>query len=57
MIKPKMHTPNNPEINLAYLAELFPNCITEAKGADGRTKFSIDFDLLRQELSDVAIDF
>jgi len=56
MIKPKMHTPNNPELNLACLAELFPNCITEAKGPDGRTKFSIDFDLLKQELSDVAVD-
>lgn len=30
----------------------FPVCVTEAKGKDGQIRPAIDFDLLRQELSD-----
>lgn len=55
MNKLKMHTPNHSEINFTCLAELFPNCVTEAHSADGRRKLSIDFDLLKQELSDVIV--
>ncbi len=51
MDKLKMHSPDFTEENVAKLAELFPNCVTEAKGEDGEVKPAIDFDLLRQELS------
>lgn len=51
MDKLKMHSPNLTEANIAKLAELFPNCITEARDAKGELKKAVDFDLLRQELS------
>lgn len=51
MDKLKLHTPDFTGENTARLAELFPNCVTEAKGVDGAVKRAIDFDLLRQELS------
>lgn len=51
MDKLKMHSPDFTEENIAKLADLFPNCVTEAKGEDGEVKRAIDFDLLRQELS------
>ena len=51
MDKLKMHSPNLADANVDKLAELFPNCITEARSATGELKRVIDFDLLRQELS------
>lgn len=51
MDKLKMHSPNLTEANIDKLAELFPNCITEALDAKGELKKAIDFDLLRQELA------
>ncbi|WP_122563490.1 site-specific DNA-methyltransferase [Pseudomonas viridiflava] len=51
MDKLKMHSQNLTEANIDKLAELFPNCITEARDAAGELKKAIDFDLLRQELS------
>ena len=51
MDKLKMHSPNFVEENIAQLAVLFPNCVTESKSEDGNLKKSIDFDLLKQELS------
>ncbi len=51
MEKLKMHSPNLVEQNIEQLATLFPNCVTESKGADGKLKQAIDFDLLKQELS------
>ena len=51
MEKLKLHTPDLTQANIDKLAELFPNCIAEARGADGVVKRSIDFDQLRQELS------
>ncbi len=35
---------------------LFPACVTEAKESDGQVRHAIDFDLLRQELSDCIIE-
>ncbi|RYF26659.1 MAG: site-specific DNA-methyltransferase [Flavobacteriales bacterium] len=46
-----MQTPNWANINTEKLAELFPNCLTET--ADG---LKLDFDLLKQELSNDIID-
>ncbi|EHH1180636.1 site-specific DNA-methyltransferase [Vibrio vulnificus] len=47
----KMHSPNMVDQNIEKLAELFPGCVTEAKGEDGKLRKAIDFDLLKQELS------
>lgn len=46
-----MHTPDFTDENIARLAELFPNCITESRDDKGELKRSIDFDQLKQELS------
>jgi adenine-specific DNA-methyltransferase len=51
MEKLKLHTPDMTDANIAHIAELFPNCITEAANEEGKIVRSIDFDLLKQELS------
>jgi adenine-specific DNA-methyltransferase len=51
MDKLKMHSPNLTEDNIARIRELFPSCVTEARGEDGSVKLSVDFDQLKQELS------
>ena len=42
--------------NIEKMAALFPNCITESKNAAGQLKKSIDFDLLKQELSSNIVE-
>ncbi len=44
------------QVNVDKIAELFPNVITEARDEKGRIKRTIDFDLLRQELSDYLVE-
>ena len=56
MEKLKMHSTDLTQGNIAKLAELFPNCVTESKAEDGSLKRSIDFDLLRQELSGSIVE-
>ncbi len=56
MEKLKMHSPDFTEENIAKLAELFPNCVTEAQDENGQMKKSIDFDQLRQELSNHIVE-
>ncbi len=56
MDKLKMHSPNLTEANIEKLAQLFPNCVTEATNGSGRLKKAIDFDLLRQELSEHVVE-
>jgi len=51
MDKLKMHSPNLTEENIARIRDLFPGCVTEARGEDGSVKLAVDFDQLRQELS------
>lgn len=51
MKKLKMHSPDFVDDNIAKLSALFPNCITESADKTGKPKKSIDFDLLKQELS------
>ena len=51
MEKLKMHSPNFVDQNIAKIAELFPNCITESRNEKGELQKAIDFDLLKQELS------
>ncbi len=56
MDKLKMHSPDLVAGNIARLAELFPGCVTESRGEDGALRRAIDFDLLRQALSDHVVD-
>lgn len=41
--------------NINKIAQLFPNCVTERKGKDGKTELAIDFEKLQAELSDDII--
>ncbi len=52
MEKMKMETPNLTDQNIEKIAELFPNCITEGKDENGQLKKLINFDMLKQMLSD-----
>ncbi len=56
MEKLKMHSPDVTQDNIAKLAELFPNCVTETRDEHGAVKRAIDFDQLRQELSTSVVD-
>lgn len=56
MDKLKMHSPNLTEDNIARIRNLFPGCVTEAMGEDGSVKLAVDFDQLKQELSDVIVE-
>lgn len=57
MDKLKMHTPDLTAENIEKLAALFPDCVTETKDeATGKLKRAIDFDQLRQELSDHIVE-
>lgn len=56
MQKLKMHSPDMTQDNIARIRELFPNCVTEARNADGSLRLSVDFDALRQELSGSIVE-
>lgn len=56
MEKLKLHTPDRISENVAKLAELFPSCVTEAHDDKGNLTKSIDFDQLRQEVSDRVVE-
>lgn len=56
MEKLKMHSPNLTQDNIARIRDLFPGCITEAKGEDGSLKLAVDFDQLRQELAESIVE-
>lgn len=42
--------------NIDKIATLFPSCITETKGEDGKPKRAINFELLKQMLSDEVLE-
>jgi len=56
MEKLKLHTPDLTAQNVEKLAQLFPNCVTEARDEAGRVTQAIDFDQLRQELSGSVVE-
>ena len=56
MDKLKMQTPDLTQTNIEKLAALFPSCVTEARGEDGKLKKAVNFELLRQMLSDVVLE-
>lgn len=51
-----METTNLTEKNIDKILELFPNVATEAEDENGNLKRAIDFDKLKQELSDDVVD-
>ena len=54
--KLKMHSINKVDENIRRIGELFPNCLTERHGENGKPEVCIDFDMLKQELSSVVVD-
>lgn len=42
--------------NIEKIEKIFPNCVTETMGEDGKIKQSIDFDILKQDLSDTVVE-
>ena len=56
MDKLKMETPDLTQANIEKLAALFPACVTEARDEDGKLKKAVNFELLRQLLSDVVLE-
>ena len=51
-----MHSLNKIDENIAKIATLFPNCVTEAKDENGEIVHKIDFDMLKQELSHSLVE-
>lgn len=51
-----MHSPNLVDNNVQKIMALFPNCITESGDENGNLKKAVDFDLLRQELSQSLVE-
>jgi len=56
MEKMKMHSSDIAKTNFEKLKSLFPGFVTESRDANGKVIQAIDFDLLRQEISDIVVD-
>lgn len=57
MEKLKMHTSDLTQDHTAKIREMFPSCVTEARDeATGTLRLVIDFDQLRQELSEHVVE-
>ncbi|UVS77326.1 site-specific DNA-methyltransferase [Actinokineospora sp. UTMC 2448] len=56
MDKLKMHSPDLTQRNIDAIAELFPTVVTETLDSSGKPVRAVDFDLLRQELSDHIVE-
>ena len=56
MEKLKMQTPNLTDKNIEQIKKLFPHVMTETRDENEKIKKAIDFDLLKQSLSDVLVD-
>lgn len=56
MEKMRMESEDIQQDNVAKIAALFPNCVTEARDENGHLKKAINFELLKQMLSDSVID-
>ena len=51
----KMHSLDGVQRNIDLIGKIFPNAITEVK-RNGKVEHAIDFDVLRQELSDSIVE-
>lgn len=56
MDKMKMHSPDLSQDNVAKIRALFPDCVTEAADEQGNIRLAVDFDQLRQTLSDHIVE-
>ena len=56
MTKLKFETPDLTSQNIDRIAALFPNCVTEMRGENGKLKRGINFELLKQMLSPDVVD-
>ena len=56
MEKLRMTSPDLTKANIDRITELFPNVVTESVDTDGNPVRAVDFDLLRQELSDHIVE-
>ncbi|MDE6194027.1 MAG: site-specific DNA-methyltransferase [Muribaculaceae bacterium] len=56
MEKLRMKSQDTADSNVAKIAALFPQCITERLNKDGKPELAIDFDKLRAELSKDVLD-
>ena len=57
MEKLKMHSPDLSQENIAKIQELFPGCVMEVRDeVTGKPQLAVDFDQLRQELSDSIVE-
>ena len=55
MEKMKMETPDLIQQNIEKIAALFPSAITETRGEDGSLRRAVNFDMLRQLLTDEVL--
>lgn len=55
MDKMRMESSDLTKRNIEAIGALFPNCITETRGADGSIRHAVNFDMLRQMLTDEVI--
>lgn len=52
-----MRSPDLTQENIARIRDLFPGCVTEARDdVTGKLRLAVDFDQLRQELSDSIVE-
>src|SRR4051794_14741173 len=51
-----MHSPDLSQRNIDAIAELFPTVVTETVDAAGKPALAVDFDALRQELSEHIVE-
>ena len=56
MDKMRMESVNITDKNIEKIGEMFPNCITETVDTDGKPKKAINFDILRQMLSEDIVE-
>ena len=56
MDKISQKTPDLTQENIAKIAALFPDVVTEALDADGNVTLAVDFDALRDDLSGEVVD-
>lgn len=56
MDKMRMESPDMTAQNIEKIGALFPNCVTETVDENGKPQKAINFDLLRQILSDSVIE-
>ncbi len=56
MDKLKMHSADLTQDNITKIRAMFPSCITEAADENGKLRLAVDFDQLRQELSDSIVE-